>query len=354
VQGDFEFDLGGVTLRGNAGLRWVETNQTSTGYAGTGAGLTLVETERRYDHWLPSFNLAADLTRNLVVRAAAAKVLARPDIGTVNPGGAFSVSGGNRTFSRGNPLINPTEATTYDLAAEWYFAPESAIILGLFYKDINSFVATTAQQIPFNQLGLPEALLTGTNVQPSELFTVTQPVNSKGGSLKGAEIGLQMPFRFLPGPFNNLGLLANYTYVDSDIEYPLTSAANSPTIIRPLVNLSKHAANATLYYEDKLFSIRGSVSYRSGYLTNVPGRNGVSPPNPAAAQPTFNDVEGTNSTVNVDMSASFNITPRIALTFEGVNLTDQYVDQYIDSQANRLSVYHHTGRQFYAGVRFKF
>jgi TonB-dependent receptor len=354
VQGDFEFDIGGVTLRGNAGLRWVETNQTSTGYAGTGAGLTLVETERRYDHWLPSFNLAADLTRNLVVRAAAAKVLARPDIGTVNPGGAFSVSGGNRTFSRGNPLINPTEATTYDLAAEWYFAPESAIILGLFYKDINSFVATTAQQIPFNQLGLPETLLAGTNVQPTELFTVTQPVNSKGGSLKGAEIGLQMPFRFLPGPFNNLGLLANYTYVDSDIQYPLTSAADSPTIIRPLVNLSKHAANATLYYEDKLFSIRGSVSYRSGYLTNVPGRNGVSPPNAAAAQPTFNDVEGTNSTVNVDMSASFNITPKVALTFEGVNLTDEYVDQYIDSRANRLSVYHHTGRQYYAGVRFKF
>jgi outer membrane receptor protein involved in Fe transport len=168
------------------------------------------------------------------------------------------------------------------------------------------------------------------------------------------EVGLQMPFHFLPGALENVGLLLNYTYVDSDIEYPLTTAANAPTVIQPLVNLSKHAANGTLYYEDKAFSIRGSVSYRSGYLTTVPGRNGVSPPSPNAAQPTYNDVEGTNSTVNVDMSASLALTPQLSLTFEGVNLTDQYVDQYIDSQANRLSVYHHTGRQFYFGVRFKF
>ncbi|HEX8402812.1 MAG TPA: TonB-dependent receptor [Allosphingosinicella sp.] len=353
-QVDFDFDVGGIGLRGNAGVRYVETKQRSTGYTGTGATLTLVEIDRRYTDWLPSFNIAADVTDQIVLRGGVAKVIARPDIGTVNPGGAFAISGGNRTFSRGNPLIDPTEATTYDLAAEWYFAPESAILIGLFYKDISSFVATTAQQIPFNELGLPDTLLTGTTVQPTDLFTVTQPVNSKGGTLKGAEIGVQLPFRFLPAPFDNLGALANYTYVKSNIEYPLTSAANAPTVIQPLVNLSKHAANATLYYEDKRFSIRGSVSYRSGYLTNVPGRNGVSPPSPNAAQPTFNDVEGTNSTINVDLAASLTITPQISLTFEAVNITDEYVDQYIDSQANRLSVNHHTGRQFYFGTRFKF
>jgi len=35
-------------------------------------------------------------------------------------------------------------------------------------------------------------------------------------------------------------------------------------------------------------------------------------------------------------------------------LIDEYVDQHIDSAANRLSVYHHTGRQVYVGARFKF
>jgi outer membrane receptor protein involved in Fe transport len=91
----------------------------------------------------------------------------------------------------------------------------------------------------------------------------------------------------------------------------------------------------------------------------VPGRNGVPPGNgpnfnPNAGQPTFNDVEGVHGTVNFDMSASFKFTDQITLTAEALNLTDEYTDQYIDSQADRLSVYHHTGRQFWIGARFNF
>ncbi len=86
----------------------------------------------------------------------------------------------------------------------------------------------------------------------------------------------------------------------------------------------------------------------------MPGRNGVSPPNVNAAQPTFNDVEGVNESLNIDASMSLKITDNITLTLEGVNLTDEWTDQYIDSAADRLSVYHHTGRQFYLGARFRF
>jgi iron complex outermembrane recepter protein len=362
VQSAFVFELGGdMKLRGDVGVRYVETKQVSTGYTGTPAAPVLVTVDRGYDDWLPSVNLTLDVTRNLILRAAAAKVISRPNIGTLNPGGAFSISGGNRTFTRGNPFISPTKATDYDFSAEWYFAPESALVLALFYKDISSFIATTAEQIPFNQLGLPDSLLTGTTVLPTDLFTVTQPVDSKGGTLKGFEIGFQTPFRFLPGVLQNFGVQANYTYVKSNIEYPLSTAANAPTVIRPLTDLSNHAVNGTLYYEDKRFSIRGSVAYRSGYLQTggVPGRNGVPPGagpnfNPNAAQPTFNDVEGVHGTVNFDMSATLKIDENFSLTAEALNLTDQYVDQYIDSAADRLSVYHHTGRQFYLGGRFKF
>ncbi len=232
-------------------------------------------------------------------------------------------------------------------------------MLAGFYMDIGSFVATTAQQIPFNQLGLPAALLTGTTVQPTDVFTVTQPTNSNGGTVKGFEVGIQAPFRFLPGMLSNFGIQANYTYVKSDIEYPLATTAGAPIVVRPLVNLSKHSANGTLYYEDDAFSIRGSLSYRSGYLTTVPGRNGVSPGagpafNTNAGAPTFNDIEGTHGGTNLDMSASYKLTDNVSITFEAINLTDAYVDQYIDSAADRLSVYHHTGRQFYLGGRFKF
>jgi TonB-dependent receptor len=354
TQGDFNFDLGALRVRGNLGGRWVQTRQHSTGYTNQASGFTLVAVDRTYDNFLPALNVAADLTRDIVLRGAVAKVLARPDIGTLSPGGSFSVSGGNRTFTRGNPDLTPTEAWSYDLSGEWYFAPQSAFIIGLFYKHIDSFIATTQQQIPFNQLGLPDSILAGTGATTSDIFTVTQPVNSNGGNLKGAEISFQAPFRFLPGFLRNFGVLANYTYVDSKVKYPLTTAANAPTINYPLVGLSKHTFNGTLYYEDKKFMVRGSVSHRSRYLDTVPGRNGVSSTDPNFAQPGYNDAEGHNGTTYVDVSASYNITPNLTLTFDGLNLTDQYEDQFIDTEADRVSVYHHTGRQFYGGVRFKF
>jgi TonB-dependent receptor len=355
----FNGEIGGLSVRADAGLRWVQTRQNSTGYTNTPTGFTLVNVTRTYENWLPSANISVELGGGFIARAAAAKVISRPDIGTVNPGGAFSISGGNRTLTLGNPFIDPIKANDVDLSLEWYFARESALIIGLFYKDISSFVATTTQSVPFNELGLPSSLLAGTTVQPTDLFQVTQPVNSKGGTLKGIEIGFQSPFAFLPGFLSNMGIQANYTYVDSSIEYPLSSAAGAPIIVQPLVNLSKHGANATLYYEDKRFSLRGSVAYRSGFLTNVPGRNGVAPGsgpvfNPSAGAPTFNDVEGTKGTINIDASASLKITENVTLTIEAINLTDEYVDQYIDSAADRLSVYHHTGRQFWFGARFKF
>ena len=171
-----------------------------------------------------------------------------------------------------------------------------------------------------------------------------------------------MPFRFLPGLLRNFGVQANYTYVKSNIKYPLSTTLSRGFVIQPLTDLSKHSANATLYYEDKRFSIRGSLAYRSKYIQagGVPGRNGIpcgsgtGPCDPRAGQPTWNDIEGVHGTLNVDASASYKITDNFTVFAEGLNLTDEYVDQFIDSAADRLSVYHHTGRQFYGGVRFKF
>jgi len=351
---DYKFEVGRATIRGNLGARWVRTQQTSTGYTTQGTTPVLVSVDREYEHFLPSFNIAADLDNGMIIRGAMAKVMARPDIGTLNPGGAFSISGGNRTFTRGNPFIDPTEATTYDLSLEYYFNRESALIVGRLYKHTFTFVATTTQQIPFNQLGLPDSLLAGTTVLPTDLFTVNQPVNSQGGELKGIEIGFQTTFGFLPAPFDNFGIQANYTYVESSIQYPLTAAANAPVVTAPLINLSSDAANLTFFYEDSVFSARVSAAYRSGFLTQVPGRNGLSPPNVNAAQPTYNDVEGQNASLNIDAAMSFKLTRNITLTAEAVNLTDEWVDQYIDSAADRLSVYHHTGRQFWLGARFRF
>lgn len=341
VWGMTEFNLGdaGLPLRGDLGVRYVNTKQFSTGYASRGSLISLVSADRSYNRWLPSGNLVFDASDNLLLRFAAAKTLARAGISSITPGGNLNVSGGNRTFSSGNPDLKPTESTNLDFSVEWYPTRGAIYAVSLFQKDIGTFVQNLSVTVPFNALGLPASLLDGTTAVPTDAFIVSQPVNSAGGKLRGFEVNVQQPFSFLPGILSNFGVLANYTYVDSNIQY-LTSANGSTSITAPLVGLSKHAANGTLYYEDSKFSVRGSVSYRSSYLTAVPGTEG-------------NAWNGTNKTINVDAQMSYALTDNLKLSIEAINLTDEKNDLFVD-ETNRLNVLTHSGRQFNFGVRYTF
>ncbi len=156
----------------------------------------------------------------------------------------------------------------------------------IFYKDIESFVQTLVTPLPFNESGLPLSLLAGTTLTGNEVFNFTVPVNTAGGPLEGFEINYQQQFTFLPGFWSNFGTLLNYTYVDSTIDYVTSTTGATPPVENDLVNLSKNAWNATLYYEAGGFSTRASASYRDRYLTAVP----------AANAPTIQDAEGTNET----------------------------------------------------------
>ncbi|WP_343521202.1 TonB-dependent receptor [Sphingomonas sp.] len=336
---EFNFADAGFPLRGDIGMRYVKTDQLSTGYASQGAAVNLVTADRNYDFWLPSANLVFDITDTLLIRFAAAKTIARAGIGSLSPGGNLSVSGSNRNFSSGNPNLMPTQSTNLDASIEWYPTRGAIYAVSVFQKDIGTFVQTLSNTVPFRSLGLPDSLLDGTPASPNDDFLVSQPVNSDGGLLRGFEVNVQQPFTFLPGILSNFGVLANYTYVDSDIEYRL-SATGSQTVKATLVGLSKHAANATLYFETPKFSIRGSVAYRSSYLVAVPGTEG-------------NAYNGTNATTNIDAQVSYNLTDKIKLSLEGINLTDELNDQFVD-ETNRLNVLTHSGRQFVLSARVAF
>ncbi|HEX8568631.1 MAG TPA: TonB-dependent receptor [Caulobacteraceae bacterium] len=342
AQTDFRTTLLNRRLRGNLGVRWVQTQIEARGFLATGGG-TEVVVENEYTDTLPSLNLAWDVTDEFIVRAGAAKVMARPQLPNLSPGGTVATTG-NLTITTGNPLLEPFRATTYDLSFEWYFAPESLLSLGLFYKDINTYIQTLRETRPYNTTGLPLSLLPP-NFTGEELFAITTPVNTEGGPLKGFEVSYQQPFTFLterfgmPGWVGNFGTILNYTHVQSEIEYAI-SPTSGTFVTANLVNLSPNAYNATLYYEDQRFSARVSASSRESYLQTVPGRNN-------------NDVEGKLETFNVDAAASYNLRPNVTLTFEAINLTDEVNDQFVDSRRNSSSVYHHTGRQFYFGFRYK-
>lgn len=338
IQSDFNTMLGSWVVRGNVGIRYATTEVTAKGWQTVTVGTppavsyNYVTTKNDYSDVLPSFNLAFEPREDLVLRLGAAKVMSRPTLGDLTPGG--SVSPTTLTVSYGNPLLNPFRATNYDASIEWYFQNESLLALAVFHKEIDSFITSETVPIPYGQLGLPLELLQGVQgLNADTVFQVTRRLNGDGGTLDGVEIQYQQPFTFLPGLWSNFGFTGNVTWVDSEVSYG-TAGKNR------LTGQSKNTANATLYYEDGPFQARVSVAHRSQYLLSFPGTNG-------------NSEEGVNDTTNVDASMSYELTPNLTFSLEGINLTDAYTDRYVDD-TDRVSDYRHTGREIALGLRWKY
>ncbi|TGX40846.1 TonB-dependent receptor [Sphingomonas naasensis] len=339
-----------VKLRGDIGVRYVRTDMLAAGYISVSAPAGSTPTNLRgqyaqvlrgYDDWLPSGNVAIEPVDNVILRLSAAKVLSRPELGNLAPTSGITAT--TRTGNINNPYLDPIRADTFDAALEWYFKPGSLLSVAYFKKDIKTYIQRVTSQIPFNQLGLPDALLTGTNTTPTEIFTVGQLVNTPGGPLEGFEVNAQIQLDFLPGFLGNFGVLGNYTHVTSQIQYVLASVNGVPTVTTTadLVGLSKNTASGTLFYEDSKFSIRGTASYRDRYIRGIPASPG-------------SNLQGNSPNLFVDASASYAITDNIKVILEAQNLTDERNNLYIDSERKDTLFQTRIGRTFNFGVNFQF
>jgi len=341
LMGEFAFDVGSVPVSGNIGVRHVRTSQSSHGIAVINGVNTEVEAKRDYNDTLPSLNVVAELAPDFLLRLGAAKVMARPGLGSLTPGVTVSVSGGARTVKGGNPNLDPIRATTYDLAAEWYFQESSLLSVGLFYKDIDSFAQNTNERRAFNTSGLPDSVAIDLGASPNDDFSFQVPINTPGGALKGAEANYVQTFTFLPGKWGNLGAQLNYTFVDSKIQYMTSSGANS--LKTDLTGLSRHSWSATLFYEGDRFSGRVSATNRDNYLIQVPGTE----------QGFTDDVHGQNGATFVDASLRYKLNDKMELSLEGINLTNKPSQTWIGASSQLPLDYSETGRVYLVGFRYK-
>jgi TonB-dependent receptor len=355
LQLGWDGDVLGMRVTGNAGVRYVKTDQSSTGF-NSGTEVTV---KRSYSDWLPAGNLNLFLTDDLILRGAVAKVITRPSLGSLTPGG--SVDQFNYRITSGNPFLNPYRATTFDAALEWCFAPGAIASVALFAKDIKSFPIASSFTGTYADSGLPTSLLVagtpaytavvgGANVNvPFEFRT---SVNGKGANLKGVEFSVVVPFSvFGDGFFKDFGVLGNLTLVDSDTDFSLTTAGttltgtgnivNGPATVftRPLLNLSKTQWNATVYYDNGRFSARTSASWRGSYADSTSGN--------------LNIFEGYAPSFNLDASIRYKLTDMIEVSLEGTNLTDDYRKRWVNEPSKRGYENNHFGRVFMAGVRVK-
>ncbi len=351
-------DLFGMRYAANGGVRYIKTSQISDGLQAqaqlAGAAILVPTRVRRsYEDWLPSFNLALFPTENVILRAAASKVLTRPPLGNLTPGGTVDSFNYRVTFQ--NPNLDPFRATAYDLAFEWYFAPQSIFSVALFKKNISSFPSTSSRSDTFASTGLPLSILVPGSPAGSDPerqpWTISTVGNGTGASLKGAEITLQSPFKFLPGALSNFGGMLNVAFISSKAPYTVTGAATinpaTGALVNPvarvreetLLGLSRRTFNGTLYYEDKKFSARASLSYRSPFLDST-AANG-------------NEFEGYKRSINLDASVKYKLSEQLEFSIEGINLTDDYRERFTDITHQRAYENNHFGRTILFGARFK-
>ena len=327
VQASFDFSNLPVGISGTVGVRVVDTKTTSTGYNRVQTGpasapiVNFVQAAQNggYTKTLPSLNLRFEFVPGRVIgRMAASKVMARAAPSQLALRRSIDVVG--LTGSRGNPDLKPFEATAYDAGLEWYFSKDSFISATAFRKEITSFIVNQSS---------PETI-------DGTVYNITRPVNgTEKVIINGLEIGGQYAFDFLPAPFDGFGVLANYTY-QQDKGFRGRNQLTGE--ILPFPGLSRKSYNVSLYYENDKFSVRGSYNWRDQWLITPTGRGNL---------PEFNEAFG-----SLDASASYNVTDKITVFLEGVNLTDEV--RIENNNAVRRIGNETFGSRYFFGVRAKF
>ena len=355
----FKGDIGEARVSGNIGLRYTKTDRVADGFtafpnatglateadcAAVPAGQTpspfcqltpAVRAQARawangavtpstakssFDYWLPSLNVKVVMPHGLQYRFGLSKTITPPDIGltrnyynlAINTN-ADGITGGRPSgnVTVGNPYLKPTQSKNIDASVEWYFAPVGSLTVAAFWKQLTDVNFNSTARLPFTNNGATFDVL------------VTTPGNStKKSTVKGFEVGYQQFYDFLPKPFDKLGVNANYSYIDSSGVPQSTLSATDPDVAAgrittvdtsklPLQGLSKHNANFAVVYETSKISARLAYNWRSDFLLTV--RDVIVP-----FAPIMNEATG-----QLDGSIFYNVTPKMKVGIQGVNLTNE-------------------------------
>ncbi len=338
IQANLQGHLGSADISGNFGLQVVTTNQRSTGLVFPSGQRQQISLGANYTDLLPSFNITARFPHDFVVRFAAAREIQRPRLDDLRVAIAYGYNNASTLIEGGggNPLLQPYRANAFDLNFEKYFGGKGFVAVQLFYKQLENYIF--GGRFLFDYSGFPTPINTPANA--STIGILNAPVNTRGGEIYGAELSTTVPFEVITPALTGFGITGGAGYSISRIR-------NDQGQIQSIPGYSKWTASGTLFWEQKGFSVRGSVRYRSGYLAEVSGF-GASRETRTAVPETIVDAQ-----VGYDFGK---VGPLAGLSvfFQAQNLTDERFATIINGQPLLVRDYQIYGRRYYAGASFKF
>jgi len=387
-----------------AGIAWVSDNDFTVSISNQ---TQFVSDGGSYDNILPQIDFQVEFAKNLIGRLSYSRTIARANYNnlytstTVGGPSRPTFNGGIPTGTTGNARLRPLESDNFDASLEWYFKPDSYVSVAFFDKRVRNFIgngqftstlfglrdpssgaagsrsgsartaitglgadtsdanlfvmsaliqatgsvaaATAAFAANYNPVTrqLNDAFvqqinntydLQGIASDPLYQFQVTRPINNKDAEIYGVELAGQY---FLGN--TGFGIAAAYTLVRGDVGFNLGADPSQDQFA--LLGLSD-TFSATLIYEKHGLSARVAYNWRDKFLSGINRQDSRNP-------------EFTAPFGQLDASISYEITPNIAVTLEGINLTETAVRTYARDE-KQLWYAQELDRRFLLGARFKF
>lgn len=362
-QTNFETDLGSMALKGNVGVRVVDTKTLANGdvtirvmvdqldengnpvinpdtgaYAAPREDVNHPDTfngrktiTEGYTETLPSLNLTLGLIPDeLELYFGAAKVMAHPRIGDINVNATCvindyiqaEIDNLANTCTAGNPALKPYVATQMDIALTWYPNKDSIMSAVFFTKDLESWTlnADNNYDVDFFNDG--------------RLWNVRQKLNGGGAKIKGLELQAATMFTMLPAPFDGFGGSVNYTYMEADDVGLFNSLTGEPL---PFPDQSEDSYNISAFYETDAWGVRVAYNFRGEHLVSPQDRSG---------NPVFVSDAG-----YLDAKFSYNISDNLKFYIDGRNLSGEVRETH--AGPGRMSSYDWAGREYSIGLTFK-
>ncbi|MES2351731.1 MAG: TonB-dependent receptor [Pseudomonadota bacterium] len=323
----------------NAGMRVVHVNSASTGISRTllsavkspndttyilnwgPAATTTVSNS--YNSFLPSANLKFDLTADMLLRLAASKTETRPTLNQMGVSNSYGGRYGDVQTGGGNPYLKPMQSKNYDLSYEWYLSKTNYVSAAVFRKDVSNFLETKMVDMKIPQY--------------DEVVHDTRIRNGQKGKIKGVELAGQYAFDNGISWLRGFGVAANYTYVDASATRDTDTDSSVPACGYP--GLSPQSYNGSVFYENDKFQARVSYNWRNRFSVDCGGGSTLPRTRAAYGQ--------------TDASLRYNLTPKMALYADFINLTNSRMHEYANNESQFLTL-EDVGRRANVGLRVAF
>ncbi len=330
----FQGDLGDMPWTVNVGFRYSETKTTASGNQATlldiqqnpldgtildqiyledasGQRLSVpISISNTYTNLLPSLNVKLEVEEDMLLRFGYSETLTRPTMASMRP---VTNIGSTRPdlllASGGNPNLTPFLSTNWDVSYEWYYDDASAVSIGLFSKEVEGFITQAPSPEEFS-------LASG-----SYEFSVTRPRNGETAQVDGLELAWTHTLE------SGFGVQMNATIVNS---------ASDGTTLEGLGD----SQNVIGFYEKDAFQARIAFNNREAFLQTIANGDTGQPENVA----TYGQW---------DVSASYDINEHLTVIFEGINVTDEYVEKFGAIPAH-FTEQVRSGSRYAVGVRGSF